>query len=580
MKKATLFSSIVMLGFSAFGQITAPEVSWYELLEGVPGADQATAIATDGINAVYSAYTLGSNDDNRDIKFGDTYLFDGAQYTAPTPSNGNKNFTLIKTDAEGKYLWNIHTTWGDAAANAGSVVVNNQGDVIFSGIIRHTDGHLDEGIIFVDAKGKEIKVDGNIERRYQRLFWGCASADGEIRWIKLNDMDTAPVPDASGNYASFTADALNTYGLTVDDQCNIYVSGNFRAAMTFTKADGAKVTLNPKNVEGWNGDPQGVVGDLFLVKFNKDGDYLTSLTQGGDNITASYMQNIEWVDGSLYVYGYLKGKAGAVPTLCGIALDPTVNVSPFIAKLDADLTADWAVCLKGETVQSRIALQNVGMTVADGKIWIAGQFNGKFVNSTNSDEYVESITGTMREGLIIKLDTADGAWLGATNSKADFTQNVLTGYFKIILAPEAPSKIYAYGYGMNASVGVFLREYDAETLKANLDHNWSLITQGGAPTCQSIAFVPELPAIYVTARGNRAFKLGDETTAAITGYQNIFARFDMPQEFYTGVESAIADEDSDAEAVYYNLQGIQVTNPSNGIYIVKRGQKVTKELIR
>ena len=38
--------------------------------------------------------------------------------------------------------------------------------------------------------------------------------------------------------------------------------------------------------------------------------------------------------------------------------------------------------------------------------------------------------------------------------------------------------------------------------------------------------------------------------------------------------------DADAPAVYYNLQGVQVANPDNGIYIVRRGDKVTKELIR
>lgn len=35
-----------------------------------------------------------------------------------------------------------------------------------------------------------------------------------------------------------------------------------------------------------------------------------------------------------------------------------------------------------------------------------------------------------------------------------------------------------------------------------------------------------------------------------------------------------------AEAVYYNLQGVEVKNPANGVYIVRRGAKVTKEFIR
>ena len=41
-----------------------------------------------------------------------------------------------------------------------------------------------------------------------------------------------------------------------------------------------------------------------------------------------------------------------------------------------------------------------------------------------------------------------------------------------------------------------------------------------------------------------------------------------------------AEIEANGAAVYYNLQGVQVANPDNGIYIVRRGNKVTKELIR
>ena len=46
--------------------------------------------------------------------------------------------------------------------------------------------------------------------------------------------------------------------------------------------------------------------------------------------------------------------------------------------------------------------------------------------------------------------------------------------------------------------------------------------------------------------------------------------------------SAVADIEvsEDVPAVYYNLQGVQVANPENGVYIVRRGEKVTKELVK
>lgn len=48
-------------------------------------------------------------------------------------------------------------------------------------------------------------------------------------------------------------------------------------------------------------------------------------------------------------------------------------------------------------------------------------------------------------------------------------------------------------------------------------------------------------------------------------------------------KSAVSDiiaEDADAPVVYYNLQGVRVANPSNGLYIRVQGKKATKVLVR
>jgi len=53
--------------------------------------------------------------------------------------------------------------------------------------------------------------------------------------------------------------------------------------------------------------------------------------------------------------------------------------------------------------------------------------------------------------------------------------------------------------------------------------------------------------------------------------------------YFGDVQSGISSvnaADSDAPAVYYNLQGVRVENPESGLYIVKRGNTVTKEIIR
>lgn len=45
-----------------------------------------------------------------------------------------------------------------------------------------------------------------------------------------------------------------------------------------------------------------------------------------------------------------------------------------------------------------------------------------------------------------------------------------------------------------------------------------------------------------------------------------------------GVSAVVVE--NEAAAVYYNLQGVEVANPANGLYIVRRGDKVSKVLVK
>lgn len=46
------------------------------------------------------------------------------------------------------------------------------------------------------------------------------------------------------------------------------------------------------------------------------------------------------------------------------------------------------------------------------------------------------------------------------------------------------------------------------------------------------------------------------------------------------VNDAVIDQNADSEAVYYNLQGVRVTNPTAGLYIVRIGNTARKVLVR
>ncbi len=62
-----------------------------------------------------------------------------------------------------------------------------------------------------------------------------------------------------------------------------------------------------------------------------------------------------------------------------------------------------------------------------------------------------------------------------------------------------------------------------------------------------------------------------------------FSAFNILYGTDSGVDnplSDIANPDNNASPIYYNLQGIQVKNPSNGLYIKKQGKTVTKVLVK
>ncbi|MDO4320434.1 MAG: alpha-amylase family glycosyl hydrolase [Bacteroidales bacterium] len=66
------------------------------------------------------------------------------------------------------------------------------------------------------------------------------------------------------------------------------------------------------------------------------------------------------------------------------------------------------------------------------------------------------------------------------------------------------------------------------------------------------------------------------------GTYDVIADFDHMTMTVTTASSGIDDVtvDDNADAVYYNLQGVRIDDPTPGVYIVVRGDKATKEIIR
>lgn len=49
---------------------------------------------------------------------------------------------------------------------------------------------------------------------------------------------------------------------------------------------------------------------------------------------------------------------------------------------------------------------------------------------------------------------------------------------------------------------------------------------------------------------------------------------------FSGISDVMVDADDNAAPVFYNLQGVRVDNPGPGMYIVRQGRKVTKQIVK
>ncbi len=81
------------------------------------------------------------------------------------------------------------------------------------------------------------------------------------------------------------------------------------------------------------------------------------------------------------------------------------------------------------------------------------------------------------------------------------------------------------------------------------------------------------------ACGSYFEKIGEDWPASSTGEElKHYLVFDLPVN--AGIDNVVADENGNAPVEYYNLQGVRVENPANGLFIKRQGSKVEKVVIK
>lgn len=559
---------------------------WAKLIDGkTSGGDQLTEVCVGKNGSVYWLGTYGTTSDAPDIAYDGETIYTGA-LTAGTSQNNN--YTLIKTDSNGNKEWVVYSNSGDFTSGSGGMAVTSDGGVVTVTKARHSSDMQDKDLTIIDAAGTTTNF-GWPETvgatRVYKILVTKVSTTGEIEWNRLLDVSTVP---GAASTAELWPDAFNLGNLTVDSEDNIYMILNLKNTLSVPKSDGTTATVNVVNNKTWTGETQQSCGDFVIIGLDKDGYYRNDFALEG-TAAVGYGQRITYADGYLYAQGYINGD-GTTLKAGEIVLAPTEIISPVIVCLDTNLNVSWAKCFAGEEVAGKKALQNTDISVVAGNVWFCGMFNLKFTDPEDATKTISATQGSAREGFIVKLDAASGRWLASRGSREDEWNNPsataktgLTGYLKVLQNNENPKNIYVAGYVMNANVGVFLREYDATTLEANLTTGQNnIITKGGVPSYVGGAYDAPNCAFYVAARGNNVFGVKDgDDTAKPEKWGIVAAKFTLPAEMLSAVENIVVDNiATDAPAEYYDLSGRRVFNPATGLYIVRRGNTVEKVYLK
>ncbi|MGD0710352.1 MAG: T9SS type A sorting domain-containing protein [Bacteroidales bacterium] len=283
------------------------------------GADDDAANSV-AVNAIGNVYLTG-------YFYNDTLTFGS---TSLTNANGYDDIFLAKLDTSGNVIW-ANSAGGTDNALANSVVADASGNAYVAG------GFYCDTLSF----GSISLINDNAG--YEDIVLAKYDSSGNVLWAKS---EGGANDDAA-------------YSVTTDASGNAYLTGSFRSA---TLAIGTSVLMNS--------DTTNSTEDIFLAKYNANGNLLWAKSAGGTESDDAYSVAVDAL-GNSYITGRFNSpviKFG-VDSLTNV-VSTGISSDIFLAKYDAGGNVLWAKSAGGtdDDVANSIALN------ASGNIYITGDF--------------------------------------------------------------------------------------------------------------------------------------------------------------------------------------------------------------
>ena len=501
MKKITLLAVAVLASASMLASaqsLGGTQTLWAKFVKNTQNEQALTSqgnqmvLAQDG--GLYCIGNIGSTTAEQMTVLTDgtnaTNLAQGIDYSG---NGANQGLLIMKLSADGELVWTVAQTNGEAAVNENWVAATADGGLVALVNMRHTEGHLGDNITIKDAKGNNFDYEWTVEARSFRSFIIKIDADGGIEWtreIEANSTADEATYPAWSQTSRNIGQGIKTYALDIDNEDNIYVGGLMCATLT---TDG--VTIPVHNVASWNGNAQTTVGNMFVIKFDQDGNYVKHLVSEGE-ATQENVRALKVVGNKLYMAAWIAGVAGTEFSIGGKSVTPaTVNGSWALAELDTNLNVNWLQFY--ESTISGSAWQMPTMTIAGDHIYLMG--TAKYGYTIGETNYTNTPANKARQSWLMQFDRSNGNATAAT-VLATGAMQMQHGFFGGYEGTDGNFYAIERGLTPSASFGseMILYKFNQETLE--IDDNVQL----ALGSCDGQSLVTDGTKVYVMNRfGNK-----------------------------------------------------------------------------
>lgn len=160
MKFITTTLAVMLLGTAtAMAAPAAPTAEWANFVKGplASGSMTRSIKATEDGSAIYWMGSAATHSAGDAATYADETIFASP---VDVQRNTNNNLIIMRLDAQGKKIWSLYSSYGDAASNNGGLDILPDGSIVFVAVMRHDvkADMLAHPLTIVDGTGASTDV--------------------------------------------------------------------------------------------------------------------------------------------------------------------------------------------------------------------------------------------------------------------------------------------------------------------------------------------------------------------------------------------------------------------------------------